>query len=463
MGGGSILMGGAIELVTPIPGPRSMHILERKARVICDALDIHVPTVIDHGQGARVTDVDGNTMLDFASGLGCHLVGYSHPKVVEAVRKQAARFSHTDFSVMPYESYVELAERLVALTGIPGGKVALFNAGAEGVENAVKFAKAATGRPGLICFEGAFHGRTLLTMTLTSRYRPYKSGFGPFAPEVHRMPFPYPYRSAHPEESGQQALQTIQRALETMVDPSSVAAAIVEPVQGEGGFVVPAPNFLKGLADLCHRYGILVIADEVQSGCGRTGRFLASEHFGFEPDIIVLAKALASGYPLSAVVGRKEIMDAPGPSAIGGTYVGNPVACAAANAVLKVIEDEGLIERAEQVGKTIRARWDDAAQDVLQIGEVRGVGAMVGVEFVKDRETKEPDEDIVGELITGAMQEGVVAVSCGPYHNVLRHLVPLVITDEELDEGLDVLTEAAQNASRGALGRPPARSMPEGE
>jgi 4-aminobutyrate aminotransferase/(S)-3-amino-2-methylpropionate transaminase len=446
-------MGGAIDLVTPIPGPKSAALLERKARVVCDPLDLHVPAVIDRGTGARVTDVDGNTMLDFSGGLGCNLVGHSHPKVVEAVQKQAARFSHTDFSVIPYEPYIELAERLVALTGIADGKVALFNAGAEGVENAVKFAKAATGRPALICFEGAFHGRTLLTMTLTSRYRPYKRGFGPFAPEVYRMPFPYPYRSAHPEEAGQQALSAIQRALETMVDPASVAAAIVEPVQGEGGFVVPNQDFLKGLTDLCHRYGILVIADEVQSGCGRTGRFLASEHFDFQPDIVVLAKALASGYPLSAVVARKEIMDAPGPSAIGGTYVGNPVACAAANAVLDVIEEEGLIERAEQVGKTLRARWDEVAEEVPQIGEVRGVGAMVGVEFVKDRETKEPDEEVLGSLIADAMQNGVVAVTCGPYHNVLRHLVPLVITDEELDEGLDVLTQAAVKASRGGSRR----------
>jgi 4-aminobutyrate aminotransferase/(S)-3-amino-2-methylpropionate transaminase len=234
-----------------------------------------------------------------------------------------------------------------------------------------------------------------------------------------------------------------------MIDPSSVAAAVVEPVQGEGGFVVPTPEFLRGLADLCHRYGILVIVDEVQSGCGRTGRFLASEHFGLEPDIIVLAKALAAGYPLSAVIGRREVMDAPGPSAIGGTYVGNPVACAAANAVLQVIEEEGLVERAEQVGKTLRARWDEVAQSVPQIGEVRGVGAMVGVEFVKDRETKEPDEGTLGALVAQAMQRGVIAVTCGPYHNVLRHLVPLVITDEELDEGLDVLAGAAAKASKG--------------
>jgi 4-aminobutyrate aminotransferase / (S)-3-amino-2-methylpropionate transaminase / 5-aminovalerate transaminase len=435
-----------IDIRTDIPGPRSREIVARKERVVADALDLHAPTVIDHASGAAYTDVDGNTLLDFSGGLGCQLVGYSHPKVVEAVTRQAARFSHTDFSVIPYESYVDLAEKLVRLTGIEDGKVALFNAGAEGVENAIKFAKAATGRTAVLCFEGAFHGRTLLTMSLTSRYKPYKRGFGPFAPEVYRLPFPYPYRSAHPEEAGTQALEAIERQLATVVDPSNVAAVIVEPIQGEGGFVVPNDGFLRGLADICRRHGILVIADEIQSGCGRTGRFLASEHFGLEADIVVLAKALAGGYPLSAVVGRKEIMDAPGPSAIGGTYVGNPVACAAANAVLDVIEEEGLIERAEIVGKTIRARWDDLSDEVEEIGEVRGVGAMVGVEFVTDRGTKEPNGAYVSALVNEAIRHGVVPVSCGPYHNVLRHLVPLVITDEQLDEGLDVLAEAARTA-----------------
>jgi 4-aminobutyrate aminotransferase/(S)-3-amino-2-methylpropionate transaminase len=245
-----------------------------------------------------------------------------------------------------------------------------------------------------------------------------------------------------------------------MVDPTSVAAAIVEPIQGEGGFVVPTPDFLKGLADLCRRYGILVVADEIQTGCGRTGAFLASEHFDLDADIVLLAKSLANGYPLSAVVGHPEIMDAPGPSAIGGTYIGNPVACVAANAVLQVIEEEGLVERAEQVGKTLRARWDDVAQEVPQIGEVRGIGAMVGVEFVKDRETKEPDETFVGAMLGEAMRRGVVGVSCGPYHNVLRHLVPLVITDEELDEGLDVLAEAAVEVGSGRA-RPAADGSPD--
>jgi 4-aminobutyrate aminotransferase / (S)-3-amino-2-methylpropionate transaminase / 5-aminovalerate transaminase len=435
-----------IQLTTEIPGPRSREIIARKERVVADPLDLHVPTVIDHGQGAAYTDVDGNTLLDFSGGLGCQLVGYSHPRVVEAVQRQAARVSHTDFSVIPYEPYVELAERLVALCGGGDRKVALFNAGAEAVENAVKFARAATGRPAILCFEGGFHGRTLLTMTLTSRHKPYKTGYGPFAPEVYRVPFAYPYRSPDPESAGRWALEALERSFVTVVDPRTVAAAIVEPIQGEGGFVVPSPEFLAGMADICRRHGILVIADEIQSGCGRTGRFLASEHFGLEPDIVLLAKALAAGYPLSAVIGAKEIMDAPGPSAIGGTYVGNPVACAAANAVLQVIEEEGLIDRAEVVGKAIRARWEDVARDVPEVGEIRGLGAMIGVEFVKDRESKEPAGDYLGAFMRETQRLGVVTVSCGIYHNVLRHLVPLVITDEQLEEGLDVLAEAAVSA-----------------
>jgi 4-aminobutyrate aminotransferase / (S)-3-amino-2-methylpropionate transaminase / 5-aminovalerate transaminase len=450
---------GVVNVSTEFPGPRSRQILSRKERVVCEPLDIHVPAVIDSARGATVTDVDGNTFLDFSGGLGCHLVGYSHPKVVEAVRRQAERFSHTDFSVIPYETYVELAERLVSLVG-GDRKVALFNAGAEAVENAVKFARAATGRPALICFEGGFHGRTLLTMSLTSRHHPYKTGFGPFAPEVYRFPYPYPYRSPDGEDAGRRALDALERGFTTVVDPKSVAAAVVEPIQGEGGFVVPTPEFLSGLAALCARHGILTIADEIQTGCGRTGRFLASEHFDFDADIVVLAKALANGYPLSAVVGRRDVMDAPGPSAIGGTYVGNPVACAAANVVLQVIEEEGLVERAEVVGKAIRSRWEELARDVPEIGEVRGIGAMVGVELVKDRDTREPNGEFLSAFMHEAMRRGVVTVSCGAYHNVLRHLVPLVISDAELEEGLDILGDAAM-ASRGR--REPIEESSEGD
>ena len=441
---------GAIELVTDLPGPRSAAVLERKARVVCDPLDIHAPVVIDHGLGARITDLDGNSLLDFSAGLGCQLVGYSHPKVVEAVQRQAAMVSHTDFSVIPYEPFVELAEGLVGRTGVRTGKVALFNSGAEAIENAVKFARSATGRPALICFEGGFHGRTLLGMSLTSRNKPYKTGFGPFAPEVYRLPYAYPYRSPDPAAAGALALEAFERAFVTVVDPATVAAVLVEPIQGEGGFVVPPAEFLRGLKEICSRRGILVVADEVQSGTGRTGTFLASEQFGFEPDMVVLAKALASGYPLSAVVGPSAVMDAPGPSAIGGTYVGNPVACAAANAVLKVIDEEGLLERSEQVGKTVRASWEQVAAEVPEVGEIRGVGAMVGVEFVADRETKRPAPAYLDALMRETISRGVVTVGCGIYHNVLRHLIPLVISDDDLEEGLEVLAEAAVAARRTA-------------
>jgi 4-aminobutyrate aminotransferase/(S)-3-amino-2-methylpropionate transaminase len=436
-----------INLVTEVPGPKSRAIVERKARVVADAIDLHVPVVIDHGMGAAFTDLDGNTFLDFSGGLGCLIVGYSHPKVVEAVKRQAERFSHTDFSVIPYEPWVELSERLVAMVG-GDRKVFLANSGAEAVENAVKIARSATGRPAVITFEGGFHGRTLLAMSLTSRHSPYKKNFGPFAPEVYRVPFPYPYRSPDPEKAGRRALDDLERAFVTVVDPTTVAAVIVEPVQGEGGFVVPPPDFLAGLQEICRRQGIVLIADEIQTGFGRTGRFLASEHSGIEPDIVTLAKSLAAGYPLSAVVGRTELMDAPGPSAIGGTYVGNPVACAAANAVLDVLEEEALVERATHLGKAIVCRWEEVSADTPEIGEIRGLGAMVGVEFVKDPETKEPNPELVGKIIQHAVNKGVVSVNCGIYRNVLRHLIPLVITDEELEEGLDVLADAVAAVRR---------------
>lgn len=432
-----------INITTEIPGPKSRAVLDRKAKVVAEALSVHAEVMIDRGQGASFTDIDGNTFLDFSGGVGCHTVGYSHPKVIEAATKAAARFTHTDFTVIPYESYIELAEGLAARCGEGQRKVFLANSGAEAVENGVKIARAATGRPAIVCFEGAFHGRTLLGMSLTSSQRPYKLGFGPFAPEIYRVPYPYPFRHPRPDRAGQESLDAIERAFTTLVDPSTVAAVIVEPIQGEGGFVVPPPEFLPGLQELCKKHGILTIADEIQTGFGRTGRFLASEHFDFDPDLVLLGKSIASGLPLSAVVGRAEIMDAPGDNAIGGTYVGNPVACAAGVAVLEVIEEEGLIERGEKIGKDIRSRWEQVAEDVPEIGEIRGIGSMIGVEFVEDPETKAPAKAMAGRVVGGAMANGVVSISCGIHKNVLRHLMPLVITDEELAEGLDVLAEAA--------------------
>lgn len=436
---------GTIQLKTEIPGPKSRAVVERKERVVAEAVDLHVPVIIDHAIGAAFTDIDGNTLMDFSGGLGCHTVGYSHPKVVEAVQQAAARFSHTDFSVIPYESYVELAERLVAKVG-EGRKVFLANSGAEAVENAIKIARAATGRQAVITFEGAFHGRTLLAMSLTSRHAPYKTRYGPFAPEIYRVPFPYAYRHPRPDEASRESLEALERAFTTMVDPQNVAAIIVEPVQGEGGFIPAPPDYLAGVEAIARKHGIVFIVDEIQTGFGRTGRFLASEHYGIDPDLVTLGKSIASGYPLTAVVGKAEIMDALGHSTIGGTYVGNPVACAAANAVIQVIDEEGLVERAEQLGKTIRARWEDVARETPEIGEIRGLGSMLGVEFVVDRETKEPNAELVGKIIGNAAERGLVAVNCGIYKNVLRHLMPLVITDEQLEEGLDVLVESARAA-----------------
>ncbi|MDX6455765.1 MAG: 4-aminobutyrate aminotransferase / (S)-3-amino-2-methylpropionate transaminase / 5-aminovalerate, partial [Gaiellaceae bacterium] len=324
----------AIRLQTEIPGPRSRKILERKERVVADPLSVYLPIVVAEGRGSTLTDVDGNTFLDFAGGVGCLNVGHAHPRVVAAVQEQAARFLHTDFTIVPYDSYVELAERLAARVPISGPvKAAFFNSGAEAVENAVKIARSATGRPAVIGFTNAFHGRTLMALTLTSKIHPYKAGFGPYAPEVYRVPFPDEYHWAGGNASSE-ALEQLRLAFRTTVDPSQVACIVIEPVQGEGGFVPAPPSYLRGLRDICDEHGMLLVADEVQTGFGRTGSFFAIEQSGVEPDLVCVAKSIAAGLPLSGVLGRAELMDAPGDSAIGGTYVGNPVACQAGLAVL---------------------------------------------------------------------------------------------------------------------------------
>src|SRR3989449_8029295 len=343
----------AIELKTGIPGPRSKKILERKDRVVADPLSVYVPVVIERGEGATLTDVDGNTFLDFTGGVGCLNGAHAHPRVVDAVQDQAAKFFHTDFTIVPYETYVTLAERLVETAPFAGpAKAAFFNAGTEAVENAIKFARAYTKRPAVIGFEGGFHGRTLLSLSLTSKTHPYKAGLGPFAPEVYRLPFAQDYRGP----SAGEALGALARALVTQVAAESVAAIVIEPVQGEGGFVVAPPEFLEGVRRICDDNGIVLVVDEVQTGLGRRGKMGGVEHYDVEPDLMCVAKSIAAGLPLSAVVGRAEIMDAPGDSAIGGTYVGNPVAQAAALAVLDIFEDEGLVESANRIGETIRDR-----------------------------------------------------------------------------------------------------------
>jgi 4-aminobutyrate aminotransferase / (S)-3-amino-2-methylpropionate transaminase / 5-aminovalerate transaminase len=431
----------AIELDTEIPGPRSREIVERKERVIAEPLGLYLPIVIDEGRGATVTDVDGNTYLDFTGGVGCLNVGHAHPRVVAAVQEQAARFFHTDFTILPYEVYVGYAERLSALAPFAGPtKAAFFNAGTEAVENAVKFARVYTGRPAVIGFEGGFHGRTLLSLTLTSKTHPYKAGLGPFAPEVYRVPFPNEYRGVGAAD----ALAALEHALATQVAAETVAAIVVEPVQGEGGFVPAPPEFLQGLRAICDREGILLVADEVQTGFGRTGRMFAIEHSGVEPDLLTLAKSIAAGLPLSAVVGKAEIMDAPSDGAVGGTYVGNPVALAAAVAVLDVFEEEGLVERAERIGETIRARMLAWQERFAAIGDVRGLGAMLAVEYVEDRETKAPAPQIATRVAEEAAARGLLLLKAGVYSNCNRVLCPLVISDAELEEALGTWEDALE-------------------
>jgi 4-aminobutyrate aminotransferase/(S)-3-amino-2-methylpropionate transaminase len=424
-----------IRIETEIPGPRSRAVLERKERVVAAPLSIYLPIVVREARGATITDLDGNVFIDFTGGVGVLNAGHAAPRVVAAATEQLARFTHTDFTMLPYESYVALAERLVALAPISGEvRAALFNSGAEAIENAVKIARCATGRPAIVAFDGAFHGRTLMAMTLTSKTHPYKAGLGPFAPEVYRVPYANPYRG--PDALA--ALAELERALHTRVAAEEVAAIVFEPVQGEGGFVVPPPEFVRGLRRICDAHGIVLVADEVQTGFCRTGRMFAMEHFGVEPDLMTVAKSIAGGLPLSGVIGRAELMDAPPDSAIGGTFPGNPVACAAALAVLDTIEEEGLVARSQAVGETIRARLERWRDRSSAVGDVRGLGAMLALELVRDRATKEPAPELATEIALEAARHGLLLLKAGVYGNCLRVLVPLVITDEQLDEALGV-------------------------
>ncbi len=431
----------AIEIRTELPGPRSRAIIVRKERVVAAPLALAFPIVVDRADGVLLTDVDGNTFIDFTGGVGCLAVGHTHPQVIEAAAAQLERFLHTDFTMIPYEVYVELAERLVAVAPFSGpAKAAFFNSGAEAVENAVKIARAATGRPAVIAFEGAFHGRTLMALTLTSKAHPYKAGLGPFAPEVYRVPFPNAYRGPSVAE----AIAALEHALHTQVAAESVAAIVIEPVQGEGGFLPAPPEFLVGVRRVCDEHGILFIADEVQTGFGRTGRLFAMEHSGVEPDLMTLAKSIAAGLPLSAVVGKAHVMDAPGPNAIGGTYVGNPVAIAAAVAVLDIIESEGLVERAVVLGDEIRARMLGWSGRFAAIGDVRGLGSMLAIELVSDRVTKAPAPALAAAVTHAALEEGLLLLRAGVHSNCIRVLLPLTIQDAELEEALDAWERALE-------------------
>ena len=402
------------------------------------------PLVVARAEGARIEDVDGRTYIDFAGGLGCQNTGHGLPAVVAAIHEQADRYLHQCFMVGMYEPYVEVCRRLAELSPCRGEeqKSILLNSGAEAVENAVKIARAATGRPAVVVFDRAFHGRTLLTMTMTSKVVPYKRGFGPFAPEVYRTPAPYPYRGITTDD----AMHELETLFKADVDPQSVACVVLEPVQGEGGFVDMPLDFPPRLKELCAKHGILYVDDEVQSGVGRTGPVWAMEHYGVEPDLLVSGKSLGGGLPLAGVTGPAEIMDAVPAGGLGGTFGGNPLSCAAALAVLDEVASESFRRRAEELGERIRAGLEKIASRVDAVGEVRGLGPMLAIELVEDRETKMPAAALTSATTAAARERGLILLSCGLYGNVIRILVPLVVSDENLDRGLDLLEEALVDA-----------------
>jgi 4-aminobutyrate aminotransferase / (S)-3-amino-2-methylpropionate transaminase / 5-aminovalerate transaminase len=432
-----------------LPGEKSRALLARRQQFVARGVSSTMNVFAERAEGAIIEDVDGNRFIDFAGGIGAMNIGHARPEVTQAIAEQAAKFTHTCFSVMMYEPYIELAERLTNLApGTFPKKAIFFNSGAEAVENAVKIARYATGRPAIIVFDNAYHGRTLLTMSMTAKVKPYKYRFGPYAPEIYRAPFPYPYRmNMTPTQASNACIAELKRMFVGEVAPDQVAAIVIEPVQGEGGFMPAPPGFLKELKALCEEHGILFIADEIQSGFCRTGEMFAVNHDRVEPDILVVAKSLAAGLPLSGVIGRAEIMDAPPPGTLGGTYSGNPVACAAALAVLDIYEREDLVGRSYEVGRIATERLIDLQKRFPMIGDIRGQGGMLAMEIVKDRTTKEPDAQCVNDILAAAHQRGLVLISAGMYGNVLRILVPLSITNELLKEGLDILDEAISTAA----------------
>jgi 4-aminobutyrate aminotransferase/(S)-3-amino-2-methylpropionate transaminase len=449
-------MPGVIHLQTEIPGPNSRALLARRAQAVPRGVPAVTPIAVVHADGAVLTDADGNRLIDFGGGIGVVNTGHRHPGVVEAVRRQLDQFAHVCFPVSTYQPYVELAERLNRITpGTHEKRTFFVNSGAEAVENAVKVARSFTGRPAVLCFEHGFHGRTNLAMALTSKVTPYKKGFGPFAGEVYRIPYPYCYRCAEGPDGGRCCLADAARLeaiLATTVDPGSVAAVIMELELGEGGFV-PAPvEYVRMLAGFAQKHGILFIADEIQTGFGRTGRLFACEHYGLVPDLITTAKSLAGGLPLAAVTGRADVMEQPGVGGLGGTYGGNPLACAAALAVIDAMERERIPARAERTGNRIRARFRQWAEQYPCIGDVRGLGAMIGMELVTDRESRTPDKALTARVLAAALERGLVLLSAGTFGNVVRILAPLTADDGVIDEGLDTMGAALE----AAVGRAPA-------
>jgi 4-aminobutyrate aminotransferase/(S)-3-amino-2-methylpropionate transaminase len=447
-----------IQLRTPIPGPKSQEWMRRRQAAVARGVGHATPIFAARAEGSVLEDVDGNRFLDFAGGIGVVNVGHRAPGVVEAIRKQLDAFVHTCFSVAPYGKYIELAEKLNSL--VPGNfpkKTILVNSGAEAIENAVKIARAYTHRPAIICFEDAFHGRTMLTMSLTSKTHPYKAGFEPFATDIYRIPYAYCYRCSYSLQypsCGVFCAHHLEDTFKRMVAAEAVAAVVVEPVLGEGGFVAPPAEFFGVIAQICKRHEILFIADEVQSGFGRTGAMFACEQYGIAPDILVSAKSIADGMPLAAVTGRAEIMDAPGLGGLGGTYGGNPLACAAALAVIETMERENLSARAEKIGAKFDARAREWKKRWPLIGDVRGLGAMRALELVRPGTNREPAKEETEQVLRYCLEHGLILISAGTYGNVVRLLMPLVTTDEQFDEGLNVLEGALMSVSESLTAAP---------
>jgi 4-aminobutyrate aminotransferase / (S)-3-amino-2-methylpropionate transaminase / 5-aminovalerate transaminase len=439
---------GTIQLRTEIPGPKSNALAERRSAAVPRGLSHGTPIYVAKAEDAFLEDVDGNRYIDFAGGIGCVNVGHRQEPVVSAIREQLDRFLHTCVQVTPYENYVRLAERMNEVTpGIHPKKTLLVNSGAEAVENAVKIARAHTGRSGIIAFEDAFHGRTMMTLALTSKTHPYKAGFAPFPGDIYRIPYAYCYRCSYHLTYPSCELfcaRHLEDTFKRVVASEDVAAVIAEPVLGEGGFVAPPPEFFKILIEICRKHGVLFIADEVQSGFGRTGRLFASEHYGIEPDLLVTAKSLGGGLPLAAVTGRAEIMDAPGPGGLGGTFAGNPLSCAAALAVLDLFQGTHLLDRAQALGKQFQKRGREWQKKFPIVGDVRGLGGMRAIELVKSPQTRQPASDETKQVGKYCYEHGLITLSAGSYGNVIRVLVPLIATDEQMNEGLDVLEAALQ-------------------
>jgi 4-aminobutyrate aminotransferase/(S)-3-amino-2-methylpropionate transaminase len=438
-------------LSTEIPGPRSRELFTRRAEAIPRAVFNTVPVFVDAASGAIVRDVDGNQLIDFGAGLAVLSVGNAAPTVIEAIQGQAERYTHTCIHVTLNEPYLELAERLNEL--IPGEgpkRTMLVNSGAEAVENAVKAARYFTGRTAVVAFDHAFHGRTHMAMSLTAKVMPYKQGFGPYAPEVYRLPYSYPYRcptGESPDACGPRCAEYVISEIEKHIGPENVACMIAEPVQGEGGFVVPGPEFLPRLQEFCRRHGILFVADEVQTGFGRTGRWFGVEHSGVVPDLVATAKALGGGLPIGAVTGRADVLEEIHVGGLGGTFGGNPVACAAALEVIETIERDGLVERAERLGSALRDGLERIRGGFELVGDVRGLGAMVAMELVEDRTTKLPAKSAATRIIEECYGQGLIALKAGTHDNVVRLLPPLTISEDLLEEGLGILEKAVASAS----------------